>query len=137
MEMDYKIIIEKNGNKDNWRKKIVHWSVRLSFGECCHDNRSNTGQAWRGPTASHQSKKEPVYCYHKAGKTEWWRTVEVSSCVIVIFFFILVAWSVDLTYRYVIDKNIFFGKNLSSLWRWMLQIETRKNQLIFNWLLAV
>lgn len=86
-------------------------------------------------------KKEPVYCYHKAGKTEWWRTVEVSSCVIVIFFsfffFILVAWGVDLTYRYVIDKNIFFGKNLSSLWRWMLQIETRKNQLIFNWLLAV
>lgn len=68
-------------------------------------------------------------------------TVEVSSCVIVIFFsfffFILVAWGVDLTYRYVIDKNIFFGKNLSSLWRWMLQIETRKNQLIFNWLLAV
>lgn len=48
------------------------------------------------------------------------------------FFFILVAWGVDLTYRYVIDKNIFFGKNLSSLWRWMLQIETRKNQLIFN-----
>lgn len=50
----------------------------------------------------------------------------------IFFFFILVAWGVDLTYRYVIDKNIFLGKNLSSLWRWMLQIETRKNQLIFN-----
>lgn len=52
--------------------------------------------------------------------------------IFLFIFFILVAWGVDLTYRYVIDKNIFFGKNLSSLWRWMLQIETRKNQLIFN-----
>lgn len=52
--------------------------------------------------------------------------------IFLFFFFILVAWGVDLTYQYVIDKNIFFGKNLSSLWRWMLQIETRKNQLIFN-----
>lgn len=28
----------------------------------------------------------------------------------IFFFFILVAWGVDLTYRYVIDKNIFFWK---------------------------
>lgn len=66
------------------------------------------------------------------------RGLVLRHCNIFLFiFFILVAWGVDLTYRYVIDKNIFFGKNLSSLWRWMLQIETRKNQLIFNWLLAV
>lgn len=66
------------------------------------------------------------------------RGLVLRHCNIFLFiFFILVAWDVDLTYRYVIDKNIFFGKNLSSLWRWMLQIETRKNQLIFNWLLAV
>lgn len=71
------------------------------------------------------------------------RGLVLRHCNIFLFiFFILVAYCrfvdvVDLTYRYVIDKNIFFGKNLSSLWRWMLQIETRKNQLIFNWLLAV
>lgn len=34
----------------------------------------------------------------------------------IFFFFILVAWGVDLTYQYVIDKNIFFGKNLGSLY---------------------
>lgn len=61
------------------------------------------------------------------------RGLVLRHCNIFLFiFFILVAWGVDLTYRYVIDKNIFFGKNLSSLWRWMLQIETSKNQLIFN-----
>lgn len=61
------------------------------------------------------------------------RGLVLRHCNIFFFFFvILVAWGVDLTYRYVIDKNIFLGKNLSSLWRWMLQIETRKNQLIFN-----
>lgn len=71
------------------------------------------------------------------------RGLVLRHCNIFLFiFFILVAYCrfvdvVDLTYRYVIDKNIFLGKNLSSLWRWMLQIETRKNQLIFNWLLAV
>lgn len=66
------------------------------------------------------------------------RGLVLRHCNIFLFiFFILVAYCrfvdvVDLTYRYVIDKNIFLGKNLSSLWRWMLQIETRKNQLIFN-----
>lgn len=54
------------------------------------------------------------------------RGLVLHHCNIFFFFFILVAWGVDLTYRYVIDKNIFFGKNLSSLWRWMLQIETKK-----------
>lgn len=38
----------------------------------------------------------------------------------IFFFFILVVWGVDLIYRYVIDENIFFGKNFSFLWRWML-----------------
>lgn len=131
MEMDYKIIIEKIGNKDNWIKKDVHWSVRLSFGECCRDNRSNTGQTWWTNGIS-SVKKEPVYCYHRAGRTEWWRTVEVSFCTIVIvFFFFLIL--VSLGCRFDLQdwwKYFFFKSQLP-----MEMDVANRNKKKINWYL--